>query len=168
MRLPTTPALRMLSGTAMVLAVSAVLAVPAAAQSRGTATGAFTFLGDTRRPIAQTDGSRFFHEVATISYTGGLTGIVRATDLLFIHKDGSVSGDGIETCEACTIGGRTGSFSAVFTFHGTATGIIGTEEFVSAGGGLTGLHGGGAFDAGPPGNAYSYDYRFAPTALRGK
>ena len=162
MRLPTTAGLRMLSGTAMVLAVSAALAIPAAAQRRATATGAFTFLSDTQTPITQADGNRFIHEVASISYTGGLTGIVHATDLLVIHNDGSVSGYGIETCNSCTIGGRTGSFTAVFTLHGSATGITGSEKFVSASGGLASLHGGGLFDAGPAGNTYSYDYRFSP------
>jgi hypothetical protein len=161
MRLPTTAALRMLSATSTVLAVSAALAIPAAAHSPGTATGAFTFLNDTQTPITDGYGNRFFHEVASISYTGGLTGIVQATDLLVVHGE-SVNGWGIETCHSCTIGGRTGSFEAVFTFQGTATGITGTERFLSAGGGLAGLHGGGAFDAGPPGNAYSYHYRFAP------
>jgi len=162
MGLPATAALRMLSSTAIVLAASAALAIPAAADSHGTATGAFAFLSDTRTPIAQADGTRFFHEVASISYTGGLAGVVQATDLLVIHSDGSVNGYGIETCRSCTIDGRTGSFKAVFTFHGADTGITGTEKFVSAAGGLAGLHGGGAFDAGPAGNAYSYDYRFMP------
>ena len=168
MGLPTTAALRMLSGTATVLAVSAALAIPAAAHSRGTATGAFTFLSDTQTPITQVDGNSFVREVASISYTGGLTGIVHATDLLVIHSDGSVSGYGIETCQSCTIGGRTGSFTAVFTLHGSATGITGQEKFVGAAGGLVGLHGGGAFDAGPAGNTYSYDYRFAPAQRNGR
>ena len=163
MTLPATVTLRMLSGTAMVLAVSAALANPAAAHAQRTATGAFAFLSDTQTPIGQADGNRFIHEVASISYTGGLAGVVQATDLLVIHSDGSVDGYGIEACQTCTIGGRTGSFKAVFTLHGSATGITGTEEFVSAAGGLTGLHGGGSFDAGPAGNTYSYDYRFAPT-----
>ena len=162
MRLPTTAGLRTLSGTAMILVVSAALAIPAAAQPRATATGAFTFLSDTQTPITQADGNRFIHEVASISYTGGLSGIVRATDLLVIHNDGSVSGYGIETCKSCTIGGRTGSFTAVFTLHGSATGITGSEKFVSASGGLVSLHGGGLFDAGPAGNTYWYDYRFSP------
>ena len=168
MRLPTTAALRMLSATAMVLAVSAALAIPAAGQRRATATGAFTFLSDTQTPITQADGNRFVHEVASISYTGGLSGIVHATDLLVIHSDGSVNGYGIETCHSCTIGGRTGSFTAVFTLHGSAAGITGNEKFVSAAGGLAGLHGGGPFDAGPPGNTYSYDYRFAPAQRNGR
>jgi hypothetical protein len=152
----------MLVGTAIALTVSAALAIPAAARPRATATGAFTFLSDTQTPITQADGNRFIHEVASISYTGGLTGIVHATDLLVIHSDGSVSGYGIETCHSCTIGGRTGSFTAVFTLHGSPAGITGREKFVNATGGLAGLRGGGPFDAGPTGNTYSYRYRFAP------
>jgi Protein of unknown function (DUF3224) len=153
---------RMLSGTAMVLAVSAALAIPAAAQRGATATGAFAFPSDSQTPITQADGDRFVHEVASISYTGGLTGIVHATDLLVTHSDGLVSGYGLETCHSCTIGGRTGSFTAVFTLQGSATGITGREKFVSAAGGLVGLRGGGRFDAGPAGNMYSYRYRFTP------
>jgi hypothetical protein len=156
----------MLSGTTMVLAVSAALAMPAAAHSQGTATGAFSFLSDTQTPITQRDGNTFVNEVASISYTGGLTGTVHATDLLVIHSDGSVTAYGIETCRSCTIGGRTGSLTAVFTLHGSATGITGTETFVNGAGGLAGLHGGGSFDAGPTGNTYSYDYRFAPAGRR--
>ena len=163
MRLPTSAALRLLSGTAMALTVSAALAMPAAAQRPATATGAFSFLSDTRTPIAQADGNTLVHEVASISYTGDLTGVVDATDLLIVRSDGSVNGYGVETCQTCTIGGRTGSLTAVFTLHGSAAGITGTEKFVSGTGGLAGLHGGGPFDAGPAGNAYSYRYRFTPS-----
>jgi WD40-like Beta Propeller Repeat len=74
MRLPTTCAIKMLSGTATALAVSAALAMPAGAHSGGTATGAFTFLSDTKTPIGQAGGDVFIHEVASISYTGGLPG----------------------------------------------------------------------------------------------
>ena len=162
MRLPTTAALRMLSGTAMALAVSAAVAMPAAAHDGGTATGAFTFLSDTQTPIRQVDGNLFIHEVASISYTGGLTGIADANDIVVVHSDGSVNGYGTETCHSCTIGGRTGSFTAVFAFHGSSAGITGTEIFLSASGGLAGLHGGGPFQGGPAGNTYSYDYRFTP------
>ena len=166
MRLPTTAALRLLSGTAMALTASAVLAMPAAAQRPATATGAFSFLSDTRTPITQADGNALVHEVASISYTGDLTGVVNATDVLIVHSDGSVNGYGLETCRTCTIGGRTGSLTAVFTLHGSAAGITGTERFVSGTGGLAGLHGGGPFDAGPVGNTYSYRYRFTPSHRR--
>jgi hypothetical protein len=162
MRLPTTAALRMLSGTAMALAVSAAVAMPAAAHGGGTAAGAFTFLSDTQTPIRQVDGNLFIHEVASISYTGGLTGIADANDIVVVHSDGSVIGYGTETCHSCTIGGRTGSFTAVFAFHGSSGQITGREIFLSASGGLAGLHGGGPFQGGPAGNTYSYDYRFMP------
>jgi len=162
MRLPSTAARRMLSATAMALAFSAAMAVPAAAHREATATGAFTFLSDTRTPIRQVDGNLFIHEVASISYTGGLTGIADADDIVVVHSDGSVTGYGTETCHSCTIGGRTGSFTAVFAFHGSATGITGRETFVTASGELAGLHGGGPFQGGPAGNTYSYDYRFTP------
>jgi hypothetical protein len=162
MRLPTTAALRMLSGTAMALAVSAAVAMPAAAHDGGTAAGALTFLSDTQTPVRQVDGNLFIHEVASISYTGGLTGIADANDIVVVHSDGSITGYGTETCHSCTIGGRTGSFTAVFAFHGSSAGITGREIFLSASGGLAGLHGGGPFQGGPAGNTYSYDYRFTP------
>jgi hypothetical protein len=166
MRLPTTCAIKMLSGTATALAVSAALAMPAGAHSGGTATGAFTFLSDTKTPIGQAGGDVFIHEVASISYTGGLTGIADATDTVVAHSDGSVTGYGIETCHSCTIGGRTGAFTALFAFHGSSAGITGREIFISASGGLAGLHGGGPFQGGPAGNTYSYDYRFTPSCPR--
>ena len=163
MRLPTTAALRMLLGTTMALAVSAAVAMPAAAHGAGTATGAFDVSERHQdahqvRPAATV----FIHEVASISYTGGLTGIADANDIVVVHSDGSVTGYGTETCHSCTIGGRTGSFTAVFAFHGSSAGITGREIFLSASGGLAGLHGGGPFQGGPAGNTYSYDYRFTP------
>ncbi len=162
MRLPTTAARRMLLGTAMALVVSATVAMPAGAHPAGTATGAIEFLTDTKTPIAQAGGNQFIHEVASISYTGGLTGIANANDLLIVHSDGSVIGYGTETCDTCTIGGRTGSFTAVFAFHSTPTGIEGNEILVSGSAGLAGLRGGGPFQGGPAGNTYSYEYRFTP------
>ena len=163
MRFPTTAARRMLLGTAMAMVLSAAAAMPAAAQPAGAAIGAFTFLTDTKTPIGQAGGNQFVHEVASISYTGGLAGIADANDILVIHSDGSVNGYGSETCHSCTIGGRTGSFIAVFAFHSTSTGIEGNEIFLSGSGGLAGLHGGGPFQGGPAGNTYSYEYRFTPT-----
>ena len=162
MRLPTTAARRILLGTAMALVVSAAVAMPATAHPAGTATGAFEFLTDTKTPIGQAGGTQFIHEVASISYTGDLTGIADANNIVIIHSDGSVNGYGTETCHPCTIGGRTGSFTAAFAFHGSSAGITGTEIFLTASGGLAGLHGGGPFQGGPAGNTYSYDYRFTP------
>jgi hypothetical protein len=79
-----------------------------------------------------------------------------------VHADGSVSGFGSETCHSCTIGGRTGSFTAVFASRSSGAGISGRETFVRGTGGLAGLHGGGTFEGTPAGNTYSYAYRFGP------
>jgi hypothetical protein len=168
MRLPTTAALKMLLGTAMTLSASAALAMPAAAHSAGTATGAFTFLSDTKTPIGQAGGNLFIHEIASISYTGGLRGIAHANNIVIVRSDNSVAGYGTETCDSCTIGGRTGSFTAVFAFHGSDAGITGNEIVLSGSGGLSGLHGGGPFQGGPAGNTYSYGYRFTPGDRAGR
>lgn len=151
---------RMLFASIAIVAASAALAGPAAASTGGTAAGAFTFLDDTITPAGQAGGNVFLSEVATISYTGDLTGIADATDTIVVHADGSINGHGTETCGSCTIGGRTGSFTAVFTFHGSGGQINGRETFISSTGGLAGLHGGGQFEGSPTGNAYSYDYLF--------
>jgi hypothetical protein len=143
-------------------AVAALLAVPAAAHPTRTAAGSFNFLTDQKTPIGQAHGTVFIREVASIEYSGGLSGVVQAVDTLVVRADGSVTGFGSESCRSCTIGGRTGSFTAGFAFHGDAAGIAGRETFTHGSGGLAGLHGGGSFQGGPAGNTYSYYYRFAP------
>lgn len=151
---------KLVSSTTAVLALSALFALPASAHPSGTAAGSFKFLSDQKTPIGQAGGNVFIREVASIQYSGGLRGTVSAGNVIVVHADGSVSGFGGETCHSCTIGGRTGSFTAVFAFHSTDTGIAGREVFVRGSGGLAGLHGGGTFEGTPAGNTYSYAYRF--------
>jgi hypothetical protein len=153
---------RMLLSSIAIVAASAALAGPAAASIGGTAAGSFTFVHDAVTPVGEAGGNVFLNEVATISYTGGLTGIANATDTIVVHADGSINGHGTETCGSCTIAGRIGSFTAVFTFHGSGGQISGRETFISSTGGLAGLHGGGQFQGSPPSLTYSYDYGFTP------
>jgi hypothetical protein len=49
---------------------------------------------------------------------GDLSGVVTVTDTIVGHGDGSLNEHGTDTCTSCTIGGRTGSFTAVFEFTG--------------------------------------------------
>ncbi|HEY7630339.1 MAG TPA: hypothetical protein VH817_06560 [Thermoleophilaceae bacterium] len=140
--------------------ISASLVGTAAANQRRTASGSFKFVSDTKTPIGQVGTDQFVYETASISYAGGLTGVVNATDVIVAHSDGSFDGYGTETCQSCKLGGRTGSFSAVFEFHGTQAGITGQEFFTGGSGGLVGLRGGGPFQGGPAGNTYSYMYSF--------
>jgi hypothetical protein len=145
-----------------VAAMAAVSATPVAARPPAVATGTFTFLSDTLSPIRSADGNIFLGEVASISYAGDLTGVVVATDTLLVHSDGSVDGHGTEVCSSCTIGGRTGSLTAVFAFHVSGGQLTGTETFTSAAGGLSGLRGGGTFEGNGAVNTYSYSYHFEP------
>jgi len=152
--------MRTLVSIALAFAAAAVFAVPASAHPFGTAVGSLTLLNDQQTPIGQAHGNTFVHEVAAIQYTGGLSGVAAATDTVVVHADGSIQAFGGETCHSCTIGGRTGSFTAVFAFHSTATGITGREIFISGSGSLAGLRGGGTFEVTPAGGTYSYAYRF--------
>jgi hypothetical protein len=156
-------AIRRLASTTIVLCgVLAGFAHQAVASPPAAASGSFTFLSDALTPIRAADGNLFLHEVASISYTGDLNGIAAATDTILVSNNGSVSGHGTESCNTCTLGGRTGSFTAVFTFRGTGAQFAGHETFTSASGGLAGLHGGGTFAGTPLGDTYSYNYRFTP------
>jgi hypothetical protein len=150
-------------GTAVAAAILAVVAPTAAAgpQAAKTATGNFAFASRTVTPVLSLGGDTLLSEVASISYSGGLIGTVSARDTILARSDGSFSAYGVESCNSCTIGGRTGSFIAVFSVSGSATHFTGTETFVGGGGGLAGLHGGGTFSGDGTLNSYAYDYRFA-------
>lgn len=149
-------------------ACAAVLTPAAAASKRVTATGSFTILTDNFTPIRTADGNTFAAETATLVYTSGaLTGPAVDTDTSITYKDGSFKGvHGVEVCTGCTLAGRTGDFTAVFTYAGvpTATGFKYSGPFtvISATGGLAGLHLQGTFQGNEVGNTYSYHYSFGP------
>lgn len=148
---------------ALLVASASIAASSTAARPAARATGSFTFLADTITPIGSADGNVFLSEDASVAYAGDLAGAVNDTDTLVIHSDGSLNGHGTEVCQSCTIGGRTGSFAAVFTLNGSPDGsVAGTLTITGAGGGLAGLHGQGAFLATETTNTYSLDYHFDP------
>jgi Protein of unknown function (DUF3224) len=153
---------RLAPSTIVLCGVLAGFAHQAVASPPAAASGGFTFLSDALTPIRTADGNLFLDEVASISYTGDLNGIAAATDTILVHSNGSVGGHGTESCATCTLDGRTGSFTAAFTFRGSGAQFTGHETFTSASGGLAGLHGGGTFAGTPLGDTYSYNYRFAP------
>lgn len=103
--------------------------------------------GQSSELIRTAGGTSMFAAVDTLSFTGGILGMPTDTYTYMVLPDGSITGHGTETCSACTIGGRTGSYTQVFNF--TATADFATFEghfaFVNAGGGLAGLHGHGTF-----------------------
>jgi hypothetical protein len=153
-------AMRKTASAVVALAVLLVAAHSASASPAVTAEGSFAFLSDTVTPVRASDGNIFLDEVASIAYSGDLTGVVTATDTIVAHGDGTLSGHGTETCASCTIGGRSGSFTAVFVFSGANGHFSGTYTFTAASGGLTSLHGQGTFEGNFVNNSYAYDYHF--------
>jgi hypothetical protein len=70
-----------------------------------------------------------------------------------------MNGNGTEVCGSCTIGGRTGSYIAAYSYAVSVAEVVaGHLTFTSGSRGLAGLQGEGAFTGG----TYSYNYRFAP------
>ena len=157
---------RSMLATAMVSALLLGPASPALADQPTTAAGTFTLVDLASRTVTlerTADGNQFFavrHE--TPAYSGGLVGIAIDNYELIVHADGSVNGQGTETCSTCTIGGRTGDYTATFTFQGTTAQIAGHITFQSGAGGLAGLHGGGGTFQGSTSGTYAYQFQFAP------
>jgi hypothetical protein len=124
-----------------------------------TATGDFAVQGLSATPVRTADGNTFFAETYHIVYTGDLTGTTDTTDTLLVYKDGSFKGTGVEACQACTLAGKTGGYTAVFSYKGAPTGQFeGHLTFIDATGGLAGLHGHGTFGGNDIVNTYSYNY----------
>src|SRR5579863_9902828 len=145
---------RLVASAAVMIAVFAGFVAPVAASSHSVAAGSFSFvlLSNTVR----TAGPNLIitERAEAIYYSGPLIGTAIDNDTYIVRADGSLTGAGTEDCAVCTLGGQTGSYSAVFTF--TENG--GRLQFISGTGGLAGLHGGGTFTL----DTYSYPYWFGP------
>ena len=146
---------------ALLSVIALGFATPAFAQTPDTATGTFMLVDLANRTITlnrTADGNQFLSvRRETPLYSGGLSGVAVDDYALIIHPDGSINGHGIEPCSPCTIGGRTGSYTATFSLTGTTAHASGRLTFQTASGELAGLHGGGTFEGGASG---SYEYKF--------
>jgi hypothetical protein len=141
---------------------------PAQAGTQMTASGTFGF-DLVSSTIVRTFGDTTVYVVAAgVPYYGGLTGTATDRETDFVNSSGSWAGYGTEVCTYCTLGGRTGGYTAVYTLAGLnypTTGLPteGYLIFTGGTGGLTGLHGGGTFGGTVTNPAfYSYNYSFAP------
>jgi hypothetical protein len=139
----------------LVLSSSKVQSASPPATATGTYTGEFT---DTL--IREAGGNLFFSEVGLGAYDGDISGPFTDTDIYIVHSDGSYNAYGTEVGEGCTIGGRTGNFTARWAMTGTLTPFTasGHLTFTGGTGGLAGLHGEGDFSE----DSYSYNYHFEP------
>jgi hypothetical protein len=157
----TTRGARLLLPVALVGALAVGLSSPVRAEQPTAASGTYMLTSRTLTPLRTADGNSFTAVVETPAYAGDITGTATDTYTLITHADGSFNAQGTETCVSCSIGGRTGDFTANFAFKGTAAGGSGRLTFTGGTGGLTGLHGGGTFQGTSVGT-YAYDYHFAP------
>ena len=147
------------SSTAVVVAALAGCASPAPASPSAVASGSYTFVQTSKTHVRTAGGDSFDLFVASVTSVGGVTGVATDTLTAATHADGSVNAHGTEVCSSCTIGGRTGSYIAAYSFTVSVAGVLaGHLTFTSGSGGLAGLHGEGTFTA----DTFSYNYRFAP------
>jgi|SRR5579859_3218112 len=150
---------KLIASTLLILVVLMGFVPPAAASSRSVATGSFNYVPTTTTLIRTAGGNSYYAEVASVTWSGGLSGVATDTETYVVHADGSFSGHGTEVCAACTIGGRTGSYTARIEFAGPGASYSGRLIFHGSGG-LAGLRGGGVFQGSDSGYTYSFDYWF--------
>jgi hypothetical protein len=134
-------------------------ALPVGARTPSVATGQFSFTSDIQVPSSLAGPNIVIAEVATLTYSGALSGVATDTDTFVAHADGSFEGHGTEVCDPCSLWGHTGSFTSTFTFTGSGDGYIGHNTVVNSAGGLAGLHGGGTYQGLVAENINSYSYK---------
>jgi hypothetical protein len=125
-----------------------------------------TLLSHTQNLIRSADGNLTFSAVDIVTFSGGITGTATDTYTFTVHPDGSITGHGVETCAACTIGGRTGGYTENFSFTATANFATFAGEFaiLSGSGGLSGLRGEGTFQGAGFSETIALNYHFEPPA----
>lgn len=148
------------AGVAAALALAG-LTSPASASSSRVAAGNFTWANVSDTTLGAAAGDTYITETGSYTYKGALSGVAFDTDAIVAHHDGSLSGQGTETCASCTINGRTGSYTALTAWTTKGGVTTGTQIFTHGGGGLKGLRGGGSFTQGKTSGSYSYSYSFA-------
>ncbi len=151
------------------LLLALLMSLPIASRARAAqpvATGTWNLISHTQTPTGTAGGNQFFSVVESPAYVGGLTGIAVDTYTLVVHADGSLNAHGTETCTGCTIDGRTGDYTATFSFSAAGSRQESRLTFQSGSGGLAGLHGGGSFvvthTTPATGGTYAYSFHFAP------
>jgi hypothetical protein len=134
----------------------------ASTPAHAVATG--TLLSHTQTLVRAADGNATFSAVDTVVFAGGFTGTATDTYTFTVHPDGSITGHGTETCSACTIGGRTGGYTEVFSFTATPNFATFQGHFavLDASGGLAGLHGEGTFQGAGFSETVALNYHFEP------
>jgi hypothetical protein len=150
----------------VILAALGLFASTAAADRPSTATGTYIATGPPTVTDIRTAGpNTFITESVPALYAGDLSGPFVVAGVVHLMSDGSfTTSEGTVVCTGCTIGGRTGDFSAVTNIRGPSlfSGVTGHITITSTSGGLTGLHGTADFAGSSLTGTDSYAYHFEP------
>jgi hypothetical protein len=144
------------AGVLATLAATAVVSTAFAGGAGTTGAGTFTFASDYT--AAQSKSLNV--EISQFTYKGALAGIAVDYGTMSAAADGSFKGSGKEYCAACTIGGKTGAFTAEYTYSGSGVTYRGRLTFTRGYGKLAGLEGGGSFGGNVKTNANTYRYSY--------
>ncbi len=152
--------------TLAVMAVSLAFPLVALASAPIHTTASGTLLSHTQNLIRSADGNLTFSAVDVVAFSGGITGTATDTYTFTVHPEGSITGHGIETCSACTIGGRTGGYTENFSFTATSNfaSFEGQFAVLSGSGGLDGLRGEGTFQGAGFSETINLNYHFEPAS----
>jgi hypothetical protein len=120
------------------LAATASVSTAFAGGAGSTAAGTFTFASDYT--AAKTKSVNI--EISQFRYRGALAGVAVDYGTMSAAADGSFKGSGSEYCAACTVGGKTGAFTAEYTYAGSGVTYQGRLTFTRGYGKLAGLEGG--------------------------
>ena len=159
---------KLLRVSAVALALFVGLPLTASASGPVLASAAGDVLSHTQTLLKTAGGNSTFSAVDQVALTGGVGGMATDTYTFTVHPNGSITGHGVETCPSCTIGGRTGGYTEVFSFTATANfaSFEGHFTVVSATGGLAGLRGQGTFQGAATQSGFSetvlLEYHFQP------
>ena len=137
------------------IAVTMLLAFPAAATAPTSASGTFVFASMTPTGARSADGNTIITANATGALSGALTGTFTEALRQVLHSDGTSELHGTITC-TCTVGGMTGTVVIRFQGSGTGSGVAGEFAVLSSSGGLEGLLGQGTFAQTSPAVAGTY------------
>lgn len=148
-----------------------------------TATSKFAeYVSDQYTELGTFNGVKVFREDLDFIYGGDLTEPGTDFNFLFCHPNRTFNTYAYEVCTGCTIGGKTGDFTAQYVIQGTYDGFApygvvepgydypdGSPIFTDYSGyivfkgtrgrGLAGLRGSGTFDIS---GTYNYTYFFRP------
>jgi len=119
---------------------------------------------DESPPHRSAGGNLTIDAVDHLVFTGGVNGFPVDMYTYTVHPNGSITGQGTEQCDNCTIGGRTGNYTERFSF--TATPGFATFEgrftIQEASGGLSGLRAEGSFVGVGSTELEQLNYHFGP------